>query len=94
MSMDELNPTACTGHLAGLPIPEEPCPRCGGRHIWLTKDCVPVLFCLDQFGNGWHFDTYRMVDPPAGLHVMELNAERRERPYRYAVVRDEAQHVA
>jgi hypothetical protein len=83
----EWPPTALPGKLAKLATPEDPCPRCGGRHEWLTNGCLPILFLPDRFGKHWNLATFEMVDPPAGLHVTELQSERRERPYRYAVVR-------
>ena len=83
----EWPPTALPGRLAKLARAEDPCPRCGGRHECLTKDCLPVLWCADRHGAPMQMGSYEMVAPPDGLHVMECSLARRDHEFRYAVVR-------
>ena len=77
-------PTALPGALAKMATAEDPCPRCGGRHEWLTSGCVPVLFVGDDNPVP---SAYEAVAPPNGLHVMELNCAPGVEGLRYAVVR-------
>lgn len=80
---DEWPPTALPGKLARC-TPQDPCPRCGGRHEHYTVGCLPAYWVTDEYGN--ITAPQNPEDAPDGLHVMEITMSGDGRR-RYAVVR-------